>query len=221
MLFFTRNDTSVVKEEEIKKTIDDKNGKVLLHINITYPSFLLKEKDRLKINAQPFYEKSAKNFQRFAESELLERAKALAEKEKFRPLGAVMRYTNSYESKNLLSIYTDVSVYDGVSEQNQLRSSQLWNKDKGYIYSFSDVFTPETRDYLLSRFSSEGNSGVLSAEDYKKCIKHFFVENNFFLMERAAAFFYPSERLGGKQGIKVFFVELETLLEKKFLKISM
>lgn len=220
-MFFTKNDISATRAEEIKKTINDKEGKVMLHINITYPFFTLKEKDRLKINAQPFYERTAKNFLRFAENELLERAKALSEKENFRPLGAVMRYTNAYENKRLLSIYTDVSVFDGVSEQNQLRSSQLWSKEKGYIYSFSEVFQTGTKEYLLKRFSEEGNSGSLSVEEYKRCLKHFFVDNNFYFTETAVVFFYPAIRLGGKQGVKVFFVDFETLKEKKFLKISM
>jgi len=220
-MFFTKSEISVIKEEEIKKTISSKEGRALLHINITYPVFMLKDKDKLKVNAQPFYERSAKNFQRFAENELLDRAKVLVEKEAFRPLGAVMRYTNAYESKRLLSIYSDVSIFDGVNEQNQLRSSQLWNKEKGFIYSFSDVFNIGTKEYLLERFSTEGNAGTLSPIEYKNCIKRYFIDNNFFITERAVAFFFPAERLGGRQGVKVFYVDLETLIEKKLFKIPM
>ncbi|HBR32273.1 MAG: hypothetical protein PHD46_03380 [Eubacteriales bacterium] len=219
-MFFTRNENTVIKQEEIKKAISGEDGRVLLHINITYPSFILKDKDKLKTNAQPFYEKSANNFLRFAEGELCERAKTLAKKENFRPLGAVMRYTNSFENKRFLSVYTDISVFDGENGQNQLRTSQFWNKDKGFILSFNDVFRPETREYLFSRFSAEGNSGVLPTEEYRKNLKRFFTDNNFYFTDKAVAFYYPANRLGAKQGVKVFYVAIYDLVEKKLIKIS-
>ncbi|HAN21508.1 MAG: hypothetical protein A2Y15_00725 [Clostridiales bacterium GWF2_36_10] len=220
-MFFTKNETSVIKEEIIKKTLIDKDGKVLLHINIAYPVFILKDKDKLKSNAKPFYEKIAKNFLQFVESELLARAKKLLEREDFRPLGGVMRYTNSYENKHTLSIYTDISIYDGVNEQNQLRTAQVWNKEKGYIYSFSDIFNSGAKEYLLNLFAESGSSGILQQDEYKKCLKTFFAENNFFLTEKAFVFFYPAERLGGKQGVKVFFADIDALKEKKLFKISL
>lgn len=219
-MFFTKNETAL-REEVIKKAIKDKEGKVLLHINISYPAILLKDRNRFKQNAQPFYERSAKKFLHFAENELLERAKKLAVGETFRPLGAVMKYTCAYESKSVVSIYTDISIFDGINEQNQLRSAQVWNKNKGYIYSFNDIFKTETKKYLLERFFSQGNSGKLKADEYKRRLKRFFLENNFYIKGKNAAFFYPANRIDGKQGVKVFFVELKELSEKKLLKISL
>ncbi|PKM63436.1 MAG: hypothetical protein CVU97_00415 [Firmicutes bacterium HGW-Firmicutes-21] len=219
-MFFTKNETTALQDEVIKKTLTDKDGKTLLYINITYPSFTLKDKNKLKQNAQPFYERSAKKFLHFAEGDLLDRAKKLSERDAFRPLGAVMKYTNAFEDKHMLSLYTEISVFDGVNAQNQLRSAQVWSKDKGYIYSFGDIFCTGTKEYLIERFSTEGNSGNLSAEEYKKCLKHFFNESNFYLTQKAAAFFYPAERLGGRQGLRVFYVDFGTLIEKKLLKVS-
>jgi hypothetical protein len=219
LMFFLKNDITVIQEEVIKKDICDKDGKVLVHINITYPTINLKEKSRLRQNAQPFYERSAKNFLHFAENDLLERAKKLVDKEGFRPCGAVMKFTCSYESKAILSIYTDVSVFDGVSEQNHLRSAQVWNKDKGFIYSFNDIFASGAKEILLENFASEGNTGILPADDYRKALRKFFVESNFYFTDKAAAFFYPAERLGSKQGVRVFLCDKETLKEKKLLKV--
>lgn len=219
-MFFLKNDTTVIQEETIKKDLCDENGRVLVHVNIAYPSINLKEKSRLKQNAQPFYERSAKNFLHFAENDLFERAKKLADKEGFRPCGAVMKFTCSYESKNILSIYTDISVFDGISEQNHLRASQVWNKDKGYMYGFNDIFAPSAKEFLLERFASEGNTGVLPTEEYKKALRKFFVENNFYITEKAVAFFYPAERLGSKPGVRVFLCDKEPLKEKKLLKVS-
>jgi hypothetical protein len=219
-MFFTRNDTTVIQEEVIKKDICDENGRVLVHININYPSINLKDKSRLKQNAQPFYERSAKNFLRFAESDLSARAKKLADKEGFRPCGAVMKFACPFENRNILSIYTDVSVFDGINEQNHLRAAQVWNKDKGYIYAFNDIFASGAKEMLFEHFASEGNTGVLPAEEYKKALRRFFVENNFYFTDKAAAFFYPAERLGSKQGVRVFLCDKEMLKEKKLLKVS-
>lgn len=220
-MLFNKGETSAIKEEVIKKTLSGQDGKALVYINITYPKFELKDKDKLKQNAQPYYEKNANSFLHFAENELLERAKKLIASDNFHPLGAVMRYTNSFENKLLLSIFCDVSIFDGIDDHNSARSAQLWNKEKGYIYSFSDVFSSEARSFFEDRFCSEGNSGILSSEDYKKAIKHYFCEDNFFITDRAAGIFYPAERLGCKQGIKTFFVEKELLKEKKLLKIEL
>lgn len=219
-MFFLKNDTTVIQEEAIRKDLCDKNGKVLVHVNITYPTIHLKEKSKLRQNAQPFYERSAKNFLHFAENDLLERAKRLADKEGFRPCGAVMKFTCSYENKNILSIYTDISVFDGFSEQNHLRASQVWNKDKGFMYAFNDIFASGAKEFLLEHFATEGNTGVLPAEEYKKALRKFFVENNFYITEQAVAFFYPAERLGSKPGVRVFLCDKELLKEKKLLKVS-
>lgn len=220
-MFFTKSDISAIREEMIKKTLSNKDGIALLLINITYPVFILKEKDKMKQNGQPFYERTAKNFLQFAENELFERAKKLSEKEEFRPLGAVMKYTKSFESKHTLSIFNDINIFDGVNEKNQLRTAQVWNKDKGYIYSFLDVFYAEAKEYLLELFSNSGNSGNLPSDEYKKCLKRFFVENNFFITEKSVVFFYPAERLGAKQGVKVYFADIDVLREKKLFKISL
>lgn len=220
IMFFLKNDTSAIKEETIRKTIFDKEGKALLHINITYPAFTLRDRNRLKQNAQPFYERSAKKFQHFAETELLERAKNMAEQEVFRPLGAVMKFNRALENKSILSIYTDISVFDG-KEQNQMRSSQVWNKSKGFIYSFSDVFMSGAKEYMLSRFHSEGYSSNLSPDEYKKRLKRFFADTNFYLTEKSVAFFYPSERIGGKHGVKVFYIGLNELMNENLLKMSL
>ena len=219
-MFFTKSDTGVIQEKSIKREITDKDGAVLLHINICYPSFILKEKSRLRQSAEPYYEKSAKNFLRFAENDLLERAKKLSQNEGFRPLGAVMKFTNAYENRHLLSVYVEISVFDGESKQNQLRSAQVWNKDRGYIYSFGDILAAGTKEFLLERFASEGNPGCLSAEEYRKSLKTFFCENNFYLTEKAAAFFYPADRVGGRQGGMVLYVDTGVLKDKKMLKIS-
>jgi hypothetical protein len=221
-MIFTKKEQSAVQEELIKKTVSDEQGKPLVHINISYPSFKLKEKNKLKQAAQPFYQKSATNFLRFAEKDLVERAKKLSEaNEPFRPLGAVMKYVKAFESKHILSGYTDISVYNGQTEQNCLRSAQVWNKDKGYIYSFKDFFDNGAKDYLLMRFGNEGATGGLDPEEYKKRLKQYFNESNFYITEKEAVFFYPAERLGGHQGIRVFYTPTEELKRKKLLKISL
>lgn len=123
------------KTESIKESVNGADGKALLYINITYPSF--GGRDKFSKAADEFYKRTADAFYDFAKNILAKKPLTAPDK----PMAAVLRAKVMLDTKKYLSVFTEASVFDGTTQNAFSRASQLWNRRERNLMRWNDVFT--------------------------------------------------------------------------------
>lgn len=186
MIFALKSRESVT-EKQVKEEIKDKNGRVILKINLKFPEIKVKKKDPLMYNAAPFYQRTAENFLFFLKNDFLKLAFDASEKEDFAPYGACMNWKKFYEDERFLSIVLKISLFDGKATVGNEILCQTWEKKFGLKCPFSYFFKKGAKKEIEKTLFKEKNEKISSdlftlaengfvffVSDGKSCAEKFF-----------------------------------------------
>ncbi len=183
-MLLTKKKSFCIEEAIIKRDVTDENQETLVKINLRYPKIECGKKDPLNIFAKDFYKSFAESFAKYAETELIKRAKtAKSETEKaFVPFSAVMKYEVTQNDKDFLSLWFDVSICDGINLPSVERKTQVWEREFGTKCK-SSYFIPKKE---ISEFLSES----LTKEELKR------FDNELFVLREDGLDFFLRENVG-------------------------
>lgn len=131
-MLLTRKKSFLIEDEIIKREVTA-DGICIVKINVRYPKIVCGKKDSMQLFAKDFYKNVAESFVKYAETELSKKAKEAyeASPDAFMPFSALMKYEITRLDEKLLSVITDISVCDGISEPSIERKTQVWERDFG------------------------------------------------------------------------------------------
>lgn len=151
-----------LSEAQIKEEIKAPDGTLLLKINIRYPDIKCSKNDPLAKYAAKFYLNVSSAFSEFAKKELAKSALIAynADKDKFSPYSAVMRYEVTLENADYLSVMLDIAVFDGRDSQSFDRKTQVWERKYGTKCRYTDFISkkqlvPHISETEKKRFDRE------------------------------------------------------------------
>lgn len=135
---------------EIKRTVKA-DGIDAVYINIRYVS--PRGKGRLDSRIRAFYGDIAAQFERFAETELAAHARKHIRDVGFSPAAAVMKQEVRLDGKKYLSVFAEVSVFDGLSGARRRFDAHIWDKKHSCIIPRRALLSDKADEILAERFS--------------------------------------------------------------------
>lgn len=214
--------------ETVKKTVLYKNSPVLA-VNIKYPVFESSANARkfaLRINS--FYSDTAKKYiARLSSSGAKKAAKIRKTNGNILP-SFVMSCTVAYSDAEYVSVFVDVSVYDGVKTKTR-RFSQLWSVSKARILPHTELFDSKIRSQkyikqLICDIAKENmQKGSFSYfSNYRRIINKKLSFENFYVVPNGIAFYIDEGVLSDRCEVCVFvlpFERIDGVLKIIFVKL--
>ncbi len=172
----------MITEKQIKEDIKNRDGEILIKLNLRYPEIKCPKNHPMSKFACKFYSELPKTFVQYAKGELLSAAQTVyaGKREDFTPFSVLMKWENTFENTNYLSIVVDFLVCDGINPPFLERKTQIWNKVSGLKCRFDDLIR---RDKF-----KEAISKILDKDQIRRLNKDLFVlrENSidFYMIEK-------------------------------------
>jgi len=197
------------------------NGEVVLHYRIEYPEFR-SDRFRSTVNAiNRYYERSARNYRRYAETELYDMAVAeyKSAKENGYPVRAfeVMQvFEVTYNMACIISLYFDRYVYTGGAHGVTGRTSQTWNLQRGTEVTLERLYrcNVDMKRYLLGRIEQQiRRNPDIYFENYRELIDKNFHEENFYCEPRGIVIYYQLYDIAPyASGIRTFLIPYDCFI---------
>lgn len=192
-----------------KETLE-KDGKEILFINISYPSFECTKKSGIKDKLDDYYKKGAGEFEKYCKTVLFSSPEM--QNVNFK-CSAVMNTHIPYLDDKYMSVITSVSFFDG-KEKRKARFTDNWALNEKYPRPLraKHIFPTERKkrqlyiDEICSKImTSEGGFSYFPDAVFKA--KKLFDENRFYLTARGVAFYYDEGVLfPAKEGIPSYVI---------------
>ncbi len=209
------------KIETKKKTVLYKDTPVL-SVNLRYPVFepLSREpKERAftaKINR--FYSDSAEKYVRTLGKNYAKRAAKIYNSNGGITASFVMNCTVSYSDADYISVFADISVYNGKSTRVS-RFSQLWSKEKSAILPAGMVFDTsfKSKKYVREIICGIAEKNIKKKDfsyfdNYKSIINKSFDFSKFYIVPNGAAFYFDKGVLSASApDVCVFVIPFEQI----------
>ncbi len=180
-MLLTKRPRFLVSEQQIKEELFAPDGATVLKINLRFPQIQCDKKDPLFKTAAPLYPRVADSVFKYAKTELYAMAQRAysASSEDFLPFAALMRWENTFEDSDYLSILLDISASDGKAPPSVERKTQVWDRRKGTLCQLTDFASPDK----LKAFAAE--QGIPKAKQL--CKNRLFV-----LKEKGIVLYFPN-----------------------------
>lgn len=207
--------------ETKRKSIKHKDD-VIMSVNLKYPVFenqgratLSKEKNiASKINH--FYEDSAKKYMSY-----LEKTGAKKALKSYNISGQrcafVMKSTVSYADDNYISVFSDISFFDGKKAKTK-RFSQLWDINRGIIMPHGEIFKENIKSgrYIKDIIQEIATDNLRLKnfsyyDNYKSLISRHFSFSAFYFVPKGIAFYFNAGRISSSDETCVFVIPCEKI----------
>ncbi len=192
-----------------KETLE-KDGKDILFINISYPSFEGEKKNIMVEKLEKFYKKGAEEFEKYCKTKLF--SSPAMQNINFK-CSALMNTHIPYLDDKYMSVITSVSFFDG-KEKRRERFTDNWVLNEKYPQPLKakQIFPTNRKakqlyvDEICSKImTSEGGFSYFPDAVFKA--KKLFDENKFYLTARGVAFYYDEDVLfPAKEGIPSYVI---------------
>ena len=157
-----------------------------------------------KLNA--FYADAAKEFHTFCTKKYAPALRRTVHGEKTESAcgGASMKWTLTFENESVLSLLTDISIFDGKMPHLR-RFCHTWDLRVGMPLSARQTFdtSGESRKKLMTSVCGKidrGEGGFAYYPDAARRAKRYFDPERFYLTPRGVAFYYPDGLLFPSEG---------------------
>lgn len=191
------NISPVTLENEIKYKDD-----VILTYKIQYPHFSSNKFSRTTGILNAFYKKKAENFLKYIQTDLMKSAiedyeNSIKNGYPVHQYEADLVYTESYNQRNIVSLYMDQYEYTGGAHGSTVRTSEVWNMIHGNQIPLS-VFFPNNPNYIadierviIGQITNQIKTGEdYYFDDYAQLVKHTFNPDSFYLIPGALVFYF-------------------------------
>lgn len=194
-----------IKDKVEKETVYDGQTE-LLRLSYHVPHFE-GENTALCQKLNAFYGDAAAEFRLFCTKKYAPALRAARKDEKSdRTLcgGAALKWTLTYESDLLLSLLTDITIFDGRLSHLR-RFCHTWDLRLGTPLGAKQLFdtSGESRRVLVSTICDKvarGEGGFAYYHDAARRAKRYFDTERFYLAPRGVAFYYPDGLLFPSEG---------------------
>lgn len=159
-MLFTQKSRECAESKHIKEDVRDKDGRIILKINVKYPEIKLKKKDTLMRNAAPFYVRTAENFLFFLRNDFAKLALKASESENFVPFGACMNWKKYFEDDRFVSFALKISLFDGKNPVNNEILCQTWERKFGLKCPFSYFFGKDAKKEIIKKYFPESKEKI-------------------------------------------------------------
>lgn len=207
---------------DCKKQIIRYKGAPVLSVNMKYPVFeeLSDNKNEKffvnKVNR--FYSQTCENYIRECSGGYSSKAASLYKKNGGIMTSLVLNFQVAYSDENYISVFVDVSAFDGKKVQIR-RFSQLWSAEKNAVLPASKIFDTgfKAKRYVKELICSiaEKNSkrkDFTYFDNYTSIINSKFDFSNFYFVPSGAAFFFDGGMLSASMpDVCVFVIPFENL----------
>ena len=204
--------------ENIKKQLSVKEEPIAV-ININYPFFSEKKEKQnnfvSKINK--FYKHTAEKYADYVVRKYPSKALRVFNENGRIKLSFLMSFAVSYNTEDILSIFTDLSYFDGHTKKS-VRFSQNWSCEHSAMLPPSFYFDTgkKSKKYLTSVISGIASENMKNRSfnyyaDFEKLIRSGFDFDNFYFVPNGAAFFYNQGFLSEESELCVFVVSKEKM----------
>ena len=216
-------DTSVFwnyKIENIKKMVTVKD-EVVMVLNLRYPVFsqdMTEGKDKAficKINK--FYSHIAEKYSKAILSKYPAKAARIYTSNGKIKLSFLMNCTISFNTQKLISVFSDLSYFDGNTKKS-IRFSQNWSYEKSAILPSSYIFenTFKSKRYITGIITEIATHNMEKRDfsyysDFDTIIKRKFAFDNFYFVPNGIAFFYNTGVLSSDALPTVFVIHPEEI----------
>lgn len=131
----------------------------------------------------------------------------------FRQYETLLKYTPTYNSAELLSMYRDYYEYTGGAHGNTVRKSDTWSLMSGKVLPLS-AFFPKNSDYkaivleeILRQAKENYARDPIYFENYPELILKTFDPESFYLTEKGIAVYFQQYDIAPyAAGIQVFII---------------
>ena len=208
------------KIETVRKNINFKDIPVM-SVNIKYPVFEAgtdsKNEQGFVSKINRFYADSAEKYMSYLNGKYVKKIASMYERNGSVRTAFVMNCTVTYCSSDYISVFADISSFDGKNTKTH-RFSQLWSAQKSAILPPSKVFSTDTRTkrYIKQTIMeiAEKNLGKRDFsyfDNYKSIIEKRLDPANFYIVPNGIAFFYDKGMLSASSQVCVFVMSKEDL----------
>ncbi|MBE6622685.1 MAG: hypothetical protein E7621_00620 [Ruminococcaceae bacterium] len=197
-----------------KETLE-KDGKDILFINISYPSFESEKRNTVTEKLNDFYKKGAEEFEKYCKTKLF--SSPGMQNINFK-CSALMHTYIPYIDDKYMSVITSASFFDG-KEKRKERFTDNWLLNEKYPQPLkaSRIFPTNRKakklyaDEICSKImTSDGGFSYFPDAVFKA--KRLFDENRFYLTARGVAFYYDEDVLfPAKEGIPSYVIGLNEM----------
>lgn len=180
-MLFTKKVKFNISEKQIREELTAPDGNIVLRINLRYPDIICPKKDPLNINAVSFYKRLAEGFGTYARTELYKSALAEYKRapEGFNAFSAVMRWEKTLENEKYISLFLDISVFNGGNIPFTERKTQVWDRTLGTKCRCSDFLPKKSFSFFESYVGAENRKA--------------FDRESFVLREDGYEFFFRAK----------------------------
>lgn len=137
----------------------------------------------------------------------------------FRPFESVMKYTVTYNTSDILSLFYDVYDYTGGAHGITKRFGDTWRSSTGWFLELADFF-PRGTNYkkqvlensirIATQQIAEGTHQYF--DNYRKLMKKYFSPTKFYVLPDGIASFYDQYAIApGYEGTPVFVYASEIM----------
>lgn len=187
------------KAERTKKTVSVKDEQVML-LNISHPVFETDPDSKtdnsfiLKINK--FYSHIADKYSKTVLSKYTGKAARIYSANGGIMTAFLMNCTVAYNTEEMISVFSDLSYYDG-KKKKTVRFSQNWSPKKSAILPPSYIFEKNTKSKrhiteIIAEIAADNmkNKNFSYYSDFETIIRRKFDFDNFYFVPKGVAFFY-------------------------------
>ena len=185
-----------------KETFRDEKEKELLRVTRHIPHFEGEKELCDKLNG--FYTEAAREFRTFCAKKYAPALRRGKKEENSVCCGASMNWTLTFQNEELLSLLSDIAVFDGKTRHLR-RFCHTWNLAAQVPLSAKQIF--DTSVASRKRFLSAVCEKVARKEggfpyyhDAERRAKRYFEIERFYLTPRGVAFYYPDGLLFPSEG---------------------
>ncbi len=222
-----KNTRAVISTQKISRSFTYDN-KVMLTVDIEYPSILLAMGGFVQTRINLHYKNTAMQFFRYAVRTLYPNAvtqykNAVANGFPFFPYEAVMKYTVTMNEDCTLSTYTDQYEFTGGAHGNTVRTSDNWNLQTGRRLQMGDLFDrgANWKPAVIREITRQAEKNMaenpgIYFDDYKKLIAQTFNPQSFNLTPKYLQVYYQQYDIAPySSGVIVFSLPYDKVGAKK------
>ncbi len=206
---------------ETKRKSIKNADKIIMSVNLKYPVFKrdsgAEQKKGFAAKLNKFYADTAQKYITY-----LEKKGARKAEKDFKASGGVrtafvMTSNVSYLDENYISVFTDISYYDGQRSITK-RFSQLWDINRGVILPAGEILNinMKSKKYIKQIICDIAEKNLKSKnftyfDNYKSIIGKSLNLSNYYLVPKGVAFYFNSGKLSLSQEICVFVIPYERI----------
>lgn len=206
---------------ETKRKSIKSGDKVMMSLNMKYPVFEKQENEFGKTGfvskINKFYEDSVKRHIEYLEKKGIKRVQKDFKASGGKRTAFVMVSNVSYSDGNYISIFTDVSYYDGSNTRTK-RISHLWDADRGVLLPPKEVFNIniKTKRYLKQIICDITEKNMRAKtfsyfDNYKSLIDKHFNFSDYYIVPKGIAFYFNPEKISSSKEASVFVIPFEKI----------